>query len=143
MRKGVCTVENASIQAARDTRRIEIIDALRGIAIIYMVFYHALYDFVMLGFDWAPAVLHSQRIIVTFDSGLFIVLSGICCSFSRNNALRGAKLLGIALLFTLATVVIDYRSPITFGILHLLSFSMLIYSATEKWVKKLPKIPRN
>ena len=132
--------ENIDI-APLDKRRVEIYDALRGIAIIYMVFYHALFDFQMLGYSWAAAAIESQRIIVTYDQGLFIILSGICCSYSRNNPLRGAKLLGIAMLFTLATVLVDYRAPITFGILHLLSFSMLIYGACDKYLKKLPPIP--
>lgn len=145
MCKEVCAVEKAqtgNITHSADTkRRVEIYDALRGIAIIYMIFYHALVDLQMLGFAWAVPLLDSQRIIVTFDQGLFITLSGICCSLSRNNALRGAKLLGIAMLFTLATVAVDFRSPVTFGILHLLSISMLIFSATEKWLRKLPKLP--
>ncbi len=131
--------ENISLQGEK--RRIEIYDALRGIAIIYMVFYHALYDFVMFGFPWAPALLQSQDVVVLFDSGLFILLSGICCSLSRSNTQRGAKLLGIALVFTLVTVFIDHRSPITFGILHLLSFSMLLFGALEKWLRKLPSLP--
>lgn len=122
-------------------RRVELYDALRGIAIIYMIFYHALYDLTMLGFDWAYPVFESQNVIVTFDQGMFIILSGICCSLSRNNALRGAKLLGIAMVFTLVSVFIDYRAPITFGILHMLSFSMLIFSACEKFLCRLPLIP--
>lgn len=122
-------------------RRVEIYDALRGIAIIYMVFYHSLFDFQMLGYAWADAVIESQRVIVTYDQGLFIILSGICCSYSRNNALRGAKLLGVSMLFTLATVLVDYRISVTFGILHLLSFSMLIFASCDRWLKKLPPIP--
>ncbi len=142
--RGVCCVEAAatvnSPQIPNAKRRVEIYDALRGIAIIYMIFYHTFYDLMMFGFDWAVPIFESQRIVVTFDQGLFIVLSGICCSYSRNNPLRGAKLLGIALLFTIVTVFVDYRAPITFGILHLLSFSMLIFSACEKVIRKLPPI---
>ncbi len=122
-------------------RRIGLYDTLRGVAIIYMIFYHTLVILEMLGFSWASPVLYSQRIIVTVDRGLFIVLSGICCCMSRNNALRGAKLLGVSILFTLATAVVDYRAPVTFGILHLLSVSILIFAATEKWLGKLPKLP--
>lgn len=145
MRKEVCAVENTQTgnltPVTESPRRIEIYDTLRGIAIIYMIFYHTLVDLEMLGFSWASGLLYSQRIIVTVDQGMFIVLSGICCSLSRNNALRGAKLLGVAMLFTLSTVIIDYRSPVTFGILHLLSISMLIFASLEKWLRKLPRLP--
>lgn len=128
------------MHGAAERRRVGLYDTLRGIAIIYMVFYHTLVILEMLGFSWASPVLYSQRIIVTVDRGMFIVLSGICCCMSRNNALRGAKLLGVSILFTLATVIVDYRAPVTFGILHLLSVSILIFSATEKWLRKLPKL---
>ncbi len=139
--ESVQTLNSPQQTDVRRRIRIEIYDALRGIAIIYMIFYHTLYDLTMLGFDFAEPILYSQRIIVTVDQGMFIILSGICCSLSRNNPLRGAKLLGVAMLFTLVTVFIDYRAPITFGILHLLSFSMLIFSACEKFLRKLPLIP--
>ncbi len=130
-----------AVTTADKRQRVEFYDALRGIAIVYMIFYHTLYDLTVLGFDWAYPIFQSQRIIVTVDQGMFIVLSGICCSLSRNNPLRGAKLLGVAMLFTIATVFIDYRAPITFGILHMLSFSMLLFSACEKVLRKLPALP--
>lgn len=127
--------------AAPGGRRIEILDTWRGIAIIYMLFYHILCDFDMLGFEWAHAIFRSQDTVVLFDTGSFIVLAGLCCSLSRNNALRGAKLLCVSVLLTAGTYIAEPRACITFGVLHLMSVGMLVWAAGEKWLRKLPAVP--
>lgn len=113
--------------------RIWEIDFLRGLAIILMVGYHLLYDlgdFVglrkFLGFSTnltTPAWVLAQH----FFAGLFVVLSGISSSFSRNNFRRSLKYLAVALVITAATYIFDPGSVILFGIIHCLGISVLIY----------------
>ena len=114
--------------------RIWEIDFLRGLAIILMVGYHLLYDlgdFVglrkFLGFSTdlsSPAWLVAQN----FFAGLFVVLSGISSTFSRNSLRRFVKFGVVALLITAVTYVFDSSSAIYFGIIHCLAVSVLIFA---------------
>ena len=125
--------EEAVINQAKNPDRIWEIDFLRGLAIILMVGYHLLYDlgdFVglkkFLGFSTdltTPAWLLAQN----FFAGLFIILSGISTTFSRNNLRRFLKFPAVALLITTTTYIFDKSSIIIFGIIHCLATSVLIY----------------
>lgn len=115
--------------------RIWEIDFLRGLAIILMVGYHLLFDLGayvglrrFLGFStdlFSPAWIAAQ----TFFAGLFVVLSGISSTLTRNNIRRGMKLLAVSLAVTAVTYVFDSTSAIWFGILQCLGVSILIYGA--------------
>ena len=73
-------------------QRIQLIDALRGLAVGLMVVHHFLYD--LVAFCGAPEWLFSNPV---FDflhfvfAGLFIFLSGVSSNFSRSNVKRGAE----------------------------------------------------
>ncbi len=62
-------------------------------------------------------------------AGLFVVLSGISGTLSRNNVRRGLRLLALSLGVTAVTYVFDPSSAVYFGILQCLALSMLIYGA--------------
>ncbi len=112
--------------------RIQLIDGLRGIAVVLMVIHHFLYDLVY--FLGAPGWLFSNPV---FDflhyifAGLFILLAGISSRFSRSNVKRGLKVIGVAILFTIVTYLIEM--PILFGILHFLGLCMLLYGLTQRF----------
>ncbi|MBO4637768.1 MAG: DUF1624 domain-containing protein [Clostridiales bacterium] len=124
------------------TRAFEL-DLLRGVAIIMMVFMHLSYDvryefgqdiFSYLESSWFWVFVHP---IIT---GLFVSLSGICCSMSRNNFKRGLKLLAVALAFTVVTSLItrftDIYILILFNVLHVLAVSIIIYALVDLIEKK-------
>lgn len=127
-----------------DRQRVHLIDEIRGLSIILMVFYHA---FFMLGYFFgieflAKAQAFFEPLQPPFAC-LFIFISGISSNLSRSNFRRGIRLLGIALGFTLVTAVILPRLGITgaeiyFGVLHLLSVSMLLYALFKKPLAKIP-----
>jgi len=115
--------------------RIWEIDFLRGLAIILMVGYHLLFDLGefrglkrFLGFS-TDLSSTAWTIAQFFFAGLFVVLSGISGTLSRNNIRRGLRLLAVSLAVTVATYIFDPTSAVYFGILQCLAVSMLVYGA--------------
>lgn len=130
-----------SPQIARPSQkqRIVIIDNFRGLAIIYMVFFHFIYDMAYLvPTEWGRTALAANNSIVVFDTASFILLAGISSSFSRNNLKRGGRLLAIGIVFTLVTAFIFPGQAIYFGILQLLGSCMVLYGTFEDRLRKLP-----
>ncbi len=123
-------------------KRIVIIDTLRGFALIYMIFFHFIYDMAFLiQSEWGMAAYEFNSKIVIFDTASFILLAGVSSAFSRSNAKRGGKLLAIGVVFTFVTAFVFPGYSIYFGILQLLGLSMVLYGAFEDKLKKLPAIP--
>jgi len=118
--------------------RIEIIDALRGFAVVLMVAHHLLYNLVT--FLGAPGWFFSNPafdVLQPFFAGLFIFLSGVSSRFSRSNVKRG--LIAFALALVISAVTTFMRMPIWFGVLHLLGFSMLFFGLTRKFWDFIPR----
>jgi len=123
------------VEKASGAQRIWEIDFLRGLSIILMVGYHLLFDvgeFVgikrFLGFSTDLSSV-AWTVAQYFFAGLFIVLSGVSCTLSRNNVRRGLKLLAVSLAVSAATYIFDPSSTVYFGILQCLAVSILIYGA--------------
>lgn len=121
-------------------RRIDIIDALRGLSVLLMVCHHTIFDAVV--FLGAPAWFFDNPVFNFLHyifAGLFIFLSGVSSNFSRSNVNRGVKVLGIAAVLTIVTAQPFVGEPIRFGVLHLLGFCMVFYGMTQGFWDKLPK----
>lgn len=117
-------------------KRIEIIDALRGLSILLMVIHHALYDAVY--FLGAPSWLFSNPVfdpLQKFFAGLFIFLSGVSCRFSHSNLKRGIITFLAGWVVSLVTYLVG--NPAWFGILHLLGLSAVLVGSAEQ---KFPKL---
>ena len=122
----------------KNEKRIEIMDALRGISIVLMVIHHLLYNFTE--FLGAPKWLFFNPVFEFLQyifAGLFILLSGVSSRFSRGNVERGAIVAVLAMIITYVTNRMDM--PIWFGILHLLGFSMMFFGLTQKLWDLIPK----
>lgn len=125
-------------------KRIFLIDEIRGLAVLCMIFYHAFYVFdSFFDWEWADALFKFFMPVQPFFAGIFIFICGISCTLSKNNLKRGAILLGVALGFTLVTAVVMPKlgfidCEIYFGILHFLAVSILIYALLSKPLSKVP-----
>ena len=121
-------------------KRICLLDAWRGTAVLVMIAWHFAWDLGSVGvfplarmFD--PAAT-AARYYIVFS---FLLLSGISSRLSRSNLRRGLKTLGCAMAVT--AVMYLAKDPVWFGILHLLGCCMLLYAAAEKWFSHLPALP--
>ncbi len=121
--------------------RAELLDLLRGFAIIYVMLYHLLYDLIFFGgvdlpfffTNWWEAV-HQLFLIILFG------VSGVCAGFSKNVLKRGATLLIMGELLTIGTAVLMPDDVIVFGVLSCFGAIMLIYGVIAPFLKKLPNI---
>ena len=118
-------------------QRIELMDAVRGLAVCLMVVHHFLYDLCeFLGAPWWLFTNPVFDVLHYFFAGLFILLSGISSDFSRSNLRRGAKAMALALAITLVTYFMGMT--IVFGVLHLLASCMLLFGLTRRLWEALP-----
>lgn len=121
------------------TKRIVLFDEIRGTMIWCVVLYHLLYDLVYLfavDIPWFGSAWTEwwQETVAC----LFIFISGCCCYFSRNNVLRGLRLLIVAALLSAATYLVMPQQMISFGIIHLLSLSVLIFALGRPLLSFIP-----
>ncbi|KJS20766.1 MAG: hypothetical protein VR72_13390 [Clostridiaceae bacterium BRH_c20a] len=113
--------------------RIWEIDFLRGIAIILMSLFHLLYDlseFYNFDIDYTAGIVD---FIGATSALMFITLTGISSSLSSNNLRRGLKILFFAYLITLISYFFVPNTYINFGILHLIGFSIVLYSLFKRF----------
>lgn len=120
--------------------RVHLIDEVRGFAIICMVFYHAMYDLVMIfGVDLpvftSPLM---QNILQPLFAGLFIFISGAAGHYSRSNVKRGLVCFCFGLVLTAVTAVVLPGELILFGILHFLGIAMMLFPLLKRVADRLP-----
>lgn len=118
-------------------RRIGFLDDLRGFAVVCMIIYHALYLCSEV-FEFSTGIWLFRFFMPAqpFIAGIFIAISGVSSRLSHSNAIRGVKLLAVALAITFGTTVLLPLAGlegfgIYFGILHFLSVSMLLFALAK------------
>ena len=119
--------------------RLHLLDTLRGFSIIYVVFYHAIFNLSLTN-AWAYNLLYSPAMEISqfIFVGILIFISGICTKLTRSNLKRGLKTLAAAMLVTAVSAIIAPNMTIIFGILHFFAAAMLIYAFFGKLVDKIP-----
>lgn len=116
----------------QQTKRIWEVDFLRGVALLAMVYYHVVYD---LREFYSVPISYSDGVNFYVGRGsalLFMLLAGLSCTLTTKNAKRGLKVLGLGLVITAATALYDPSHAVTFGILHFLGTSMLLYPLVSR-----------
>lgn len=123
-------------------QRIELLDELRGFAIIAMVFHHSFLDIGdIFALNWGYEMFNKLCIFQPIFWSIFIIISGICSRLSRNTIKRGAIVLGAGLIVTLVTAVFMPMfgmegAEIYFGILSCLGCCMIITGILMPLIKK-------
>ena len=120
-----------------DRTRYYALDDIRGITLISMIFYHAMWDIVfILGKDikWyneAPGYIWQQSIGWTF-----ILLSCFCWQLGRHRLKRGITVFMAGLLVTAVTILAMPQNRVIFGVLTFIGSAMLIMIPFDKFLRK-------
>lgn len=122
-----------------DRKRYHLLDMLRGICIILVVGYHALYNVsVVFGQRLPFFATDGMEVFRVSFVGVLVLLSGISCSLSRSNLKRGIKTLLCGLLISAVTILIMPSQRILFGVLHFFGVAMIIYAPLKDLVERMP-----
>lgn len=120
-------------------KRYRKLDGIRGIALLNMIAYHAVWDLVYLyQVDWN---WYKSRGAYAWQQGIcwtFIFLSGFCWSLGSRTWKRGITVFLGGAVITLLTVIVMPQSKVVFGVLTLIGSCMLALNALDKWIRRIP-----
>lgn len=125
-----------SSQAAARRTRLWPIDAIRGLAVAGMVFYHLMWDLYFVGIYPGDVTQGGWRVFARFIATTFLVLVGFNISLLNRRTPggvpyrrwleRGLKVLGWGMVISLVTWPIFGRQFIAYGVLHFIGTALLL-----------------
>lgn len=121
--------------------RTALLDTIRGLTVINMVLYHAIWDLVYIfGVNWAwyhgnGAYIWQQCICCTF-----ILLSGFCAGMSKKPLKRGLMVFGLGAIVSIVTAIFMPDEIVVFGVLTLIGSCMLLMIPLKPLLEKIPTI---
>jgi len=122
-----------------ERRRYQVLDTIRGLALVSMILYHASWDMVyMFGADWPwyhgfAAHIWQQSICWTF-----ILLSGYCWALGRRQLRRGLTVFLCGALITAVTWFFMPGNLVFCGVLTLLGASSLLLIPLAPALERVP-----
>ena len=130
--KAISNIDEAKSRSAH--KRIELLDIVRGVAIIGVVFYHAIFDLRLVEFIQLDVTVHPGWVVFArILSGSFLVLTGISLVLSHGEIVRWGSFLrrfsiiiAAAIGISIATYLAFPDMFVYFGILHAIAiFSVM------------------
>ena len=123
-------------------KRVEMLDLLRGSAMILVVLYHLLYDLVNIAQVNVPQwLMPNAPIVEGIHTGFLWVLfavSGVCSGYSRNLLRRGAWLYLAGFVVAFVSVLWIPEFPMVFGVLSCFGACMVLTALCDKWLDRVP-----
>ena len=118
-------------------KRYNLIDILRGLAVLNMILYHFIWDLVYFGFNVAWYNSKIGYLWQQYICWSFIFIAGFSFCLGKNNLKRGTKTFLFGLVLSLATIVFVPQNRVLFGILTLIGSCLIIVNFIEKFLKKI------
>ncbi len=126
------------MKSTEKRRRYGLLDVFRGLALISMILYHAMWDLVYVYDVNIP--MFPSKISYVWQQSIcqsFILLSGFCFVLGKRHFKRGLTIFGASVIVSLVTFIFTPTSRILFGVLTLIGVSMLIMVPLSKVVEKI------
>ncbi len=121
-----------------NSKRYNVLDCIRGFALLNMIAYHTIWDLVYLfGIDWKW--YHSQGAYI-WQQGIcwiFIFLSGFCWSLSKHPLKRGIIVFCGGALISCVTILLMPQNRVLFGVLTLIGSCMILVTILNKILQKI------
>lgn len=143
------------LAAAPKRKRVWEVDFLRGVMILFVVWDHFMWDVSNSGgyntalFKWLYALSgkYYGGILreVTHDVfvTMFVLTSGVSCSFSRNNGRRAIKMMIFAILLSAGTyaasAIAQQNITIRFNVIHVIALCTLLWAVIDYCSTKCDK----
>ena len=117
--------------------RYNLIDILRGVAVICMIIYHTAWDLVYLfGVEIPLFRTSAAHIFQQYILWSFVIISGFCSNKGKRSVKRGAVTLGASIVLSIVTFIVMPDAPVIFGVLTFLGTAMLVTGALKKLLSK-------
>lgn len=119
-------------------------DALRGLALVNMLAYHAMYDWVYIfghASRWYNIWTMPCHVWQQYICWSFLLLSGFSFSFAKRPLKNGLITAGCALVLSAATILFMPGEAIWFGVLHLNACAVLLTCLLRPLLDRLPAAP--
>lgn len=118
-------------------RRYRLLDSIRGITLLSMTAYHAVWDLVYI--FGVPLEWYGTKIGYIWQQSIcwtFILLSGFCWSMGRKKLKRGLTVFAGGFVITAVTLFVMPENRVVFGVLTLLGICMLMQILVEPLCRK-------
>lgn len=123
----------------KKSKRVGLLDEWRGLTILLMVAYHALYDVAFIFGAPVPRwiLVPAMDYVQPFIACSFLFISGIACRYSHSNLKRGLVTLGLGVGVSVVTLLFMPSQMIWFGVLHFLGSAMILFALLQPLLDRI------
>lgn len=117
-----------------ESKRLDLIDTLRGLAVISMIGFHACWIINLFGLAFSDEIIMGP-VFMAWERSIcmsFILISGFSFSLGRRHLRSGLVIFGLGLVITVVTTIVVPDIRIVFGVLTFLGSAALIMIPIDK-----------